>query len=174
MMAAILFCGITVFTSCSSSDDDNSSSPSGKSFSSVKIEYSVNAEQSTLNAFIVNVYHTKADANTDPEAMTGTTWTKTVEIPASRVPCTVQFYTIIKPQDNDGKASNLTYSVNKSIKINVVKTDGTSIGSEKNQDSMSPLNVEDGMSLTQFAKETNSKIERWTYYIDENGTITKK
>ncbi len=174
MLAAILFCGLTtmLFTSCGD-DKDPEPTPTVK-ISKVQIVYSVEAEQSTLSAFHVNVYRTGNDGNTDPEAMSATTWTKTVEIPADRLPLKVQLYTVVRPNDENAKSSGLKFGIGKSIAITSLNSDGTVADKNSISVSKSATEVEDGQPLGDIAYSMNNLETKWTFTIDKTGKITQE
>jgi hypothetical protein len=170
MMTAILFCGLTtVLTSCGSDDDNGKDS--GATLTKVRVVYTVTTDQSVIDAFNVNVYNTFEDGNTNPEAMSNTTWTKTVEIPASKLPVNVQLYTVIKPSVDGATSSNLSYSLKREIELVCIYSDGTIGAAKKTADNQTTKNVEDGTSLADFAKDTNNDQTHWSFTVSKDGTI---
>lgn len=170
MMTAILFCGLTtVLTSCGSDDDNGKDS--GTTLTKVRVVYTVTTDQSVIDAFNVNVYNTFEDGNTNPEAMSSTTWTKTVEIPASKLPVNVQLYTVIKPLADGATSSNLSYSLKREIELVCIYSDGTTGAAKKTADNQTTKTVEDGTSLADFAKDTNNDQEHWSFTVTKEGTI---
>ena len=170
MMTAILFCGLTtVLTSCGSDDDNGKDS--GATLTKVRVVYTVTTDQSVINAFNVNVYNTFEDGNTNPEAMSNTTWTKTVEIPASKFPVNVEFYTVIKPLVDGATSSNLSYSLKREIELVCIYSDGTTGVATKKAENQGIKTVEDGTSLAEFAKDTNNGQTHWSFTVSKEGTI---
>ena len=173
MMAAILTCGLTAASLASCGGDDEQEPAPVAQVSKVRIAYSVEAEQSTLSAFHVNVYRTGEDGNTDPEAMTATTWTKTVEIPAAKLPCKVQLYTVVRPNDEAAKSSGLKFGIGKSITITSMKNDGTVADNNSQVLSKSANEVEDGLPLSDIAYSMNGLEAKWSFTVDKSGKITQ-
>ena len=170
MMTAILFCGLTtVLTSCGSDDDNGKDS--GTTLTKVRVVYTVTTDQSVIDAFKVNVYNTFEDGNTNPEAMSNTTWTKTVEIPASKFPVNVEFYTVIKPLVDGATSSNLSYSLKREIELVCIYSDGTTGVATKKAEKQGIKTVEDGTSLAEFAKDTNNDQTHWSFTVSKDGTI---
>jgi len=64
--------------SCGSDDDHPTPEPEAKKASSTRAEYSVSVSQDLLNAATVTVYFIDANGRQAQEALTQTTWTKTV------------------------------------------------------------------------------------------------
>ena len=173
MMTAILFCGLTAASLASCGGDDEQDQAPVAQLSKVRIIYSVEADQSTLSAFHVNVYRTGEDGNTDPEAMTATPWTKTVEIPAAKLPCKVQFYTVVRPNDEAAKSNGLKFGIGKSITITSMKNDGTVADHSSQSISKSPSEMEDGLPLSDIANSMNRIETKWSYTVDKSGKITQ-
>lgn len=170
MMTAILFCGLTtVLTSCGSDDDNGKDS--GATLTKVRVVYTITTEQSTLDAFKMNIYNTFEDGNTNPEATANTTWTKTVEIPASKFPVNVEFYTVIKPLVDGATSSNLSYSLKREIELVCIYSDGTTGVATKKAENQGIKTVEDGTSLAEFAKDTNNDQTHWAFTVSKDGTI---
>lgn len=170
MMTAILFCGLTtVLTSCGSDDDNGKDS--GATLTKVRVVYTVTTDQSVIDAFKVNVYNTFEDGNTNPEAMSSPTWTKTVEIPASKLPVNVQLYTVIKPLVDGATSSNLSYSLKREIELVCIYSDGTTGAAKKTADNQTTETVGDGTSLADFAKDTNNGQTHWSFTVSKDGTI---
>ena len=98
-MAAVLFAALmttTMLTSCSKDDDE----PKKAEFTKAAVTYTVTSDAATLGLFKVNVYGTDADGNGFVETMSNPSYTKTVEIPVSKLPCTVQLYTVATPLED--------------------------------------------------------------------------
>lgn len=170
MMTAILFCGLTtVLTSCGSDDDNGKDS--GATLTKVRVVYTITTEQSTLDAFKMNIYNTFEDGHTNPEATANTTWTKTVEIPASKFPVNVEFYTVIKPLVDGATSSNLSYSLKREIELVCIYSDGTTGVATKKAENQGIKTVEDGTSLAEFAKDTNNDQTHWAFTVSKDGTI---
>ena len=174
MLAAILTCGLatTVFTSCSSSSDD-SSTPAA-TFSTIQVVCTAETTQSSLDALNMKVYYPDNTATTTVESMTGTTWTKTIEIPASKAPCTVECYMTVTPKDAEGKTSNLTFGKGCKMTVSTLDSKGNSISLILSSNPISTTVVEDGIALSEFAKNTNSAERKITISIDKNGNLTEK
>ena len=103
--------------------------------------------------------------------MSSTTWTKTVEIPASKLPVNVQLYTVIKPLVDGATSSNLSYSLKREIELVCIYSDGTTGAAKKTADNQTTKNVEDGTSLADFAKDTNNDQTHWSFTVSKDGTI---
>ena len=174
MLAAILTCGLatTVFTSCSSNNEDGSTPTA--TFSKIQVVCTAETTQSALDVLNMKVYYPDNTATTTVESMTGTTWTKTIEIPASKAPCTIECYMTVTPKDAEGKASNLKFGKSCKMMVSTLDNNGYNISTILGGYSMSTVDVEDGTALSEFAKDANNGETRTTISIDKNGNLSEK
>lgn len=175
MLAAILFCGLTatVLSSCSKDDDNSSSSDTNAAFTKIKIVYTAETTQSTLDAFNVKAYRANSDGVTEPVTLSGTSWTETIEIPASKAPCTIEMYMVTTPKDATGTSSKLSFGVGKTVQVITLDANGKEINVKKDGTVLHSSDIIDGTSLAEIAKNSNNGESRVIITIDKNGNINK-
>jgi hypothetical protein len=172
-MAAVLFAALmttTVLTSCSSSDDDEAVKAK---FTKAVVKYTVTSNDATLALFKVNVCGTGADGNGFTETMSSPSYTKTVEIPVSKLPCTVEFYTVATPLEGKAATEKFDFEVVRNIDVMTLNDDNTGVADIGRTGTSARLNVAAGASLSELADKMNSHI-KLEFYIDANGMITDK
>ncbi|MBQ4292763.1 MAG: hypothetical protein II752_08565 [Muribaculaceae bacterium] len=171
MMAAILTCGLATSVIASCGSDDDSITPSAQ-FNKIVVECSAEATQSTIDVFNVKPYYPDNSGNTTIETMTGTTWTKTIEIPASKTPCSLEYYILVIPKDPNGETSDLTFGKGSKIVVTTFDSRGHIISTKERARSMITEEVQDGINLKTFAKEQNNNEEKITFNIDKSGKVS--
>ena len=127
-MAAVLFAALmttTMFTSCSK--DDHNDEPKKAEFTKAAVTYTVTSDAATLGLFKVNVYGTDADGNGFVETMSSPSYTKTVEIPVSKLPCTVQLYTVVTPLEDKVVTEAFDFNVQRRLDVMAMRSDKTVI-----------------------------------------------
>ena len=127
-MAAVLFAALmttTVLTSCSSSDSDEPKKPE---FTKAVVKYTVNSDDATLGLFKLNVYGTDADGNAVVETMSNPSYSKTVEIPVSKLPCTVEYYIMVTPLEDKVATEDFDVKIERSIDAMSLLSDNTVSG----------------------------------------------
>lgn len=172
-MAAVLFAALmttTVLTSCSSNNNDEPKKPT---FTKAVVKYKVTSNDATLGLFKVNVYGTDADGNGFVEAMTNPAYTKTVEIPVSKLPCTVELYTVASPLEDKASTEVFNFEVTRDIDVMTVNNDDTVVADIELSNTSTELNVPVGESLSELAKRMN-KGHKVVIFIDANGKITEQ
>ena len=170
-MAAVLFAALvttTAFTSCSSSDDDE---PKTAEFTKAVVKYTVTSDAATLGLFKVNVYGTDADGNGFVETMSNPSYTKTVEIPVSKLPCTVQLYTVATPLEDKVVTEAFDFNVQRKLDVMTMRSDNTVIHNVDCEKGIPYYDNPAGTSLSEFARKRNNE-PRLVIYIDANGNVT--
>ena len=169
-MAAVLFAALvttTAFTSCSSSDDE----PKTAEFTKAVVKYTVTSDAATLGLFKVNVCGTDADGNGFVETMSNPTYTKTVEIPVSKLPCTVELYTRTTPLEDKVVTEAFDFNVQRRLDVTSMRSDNTPINNSEHASGAPYYDNPAGTSLTEFARKRNND-PRLVIYIDANGNVT--
>ena len=168
-MAAVLFAALmtTVLTSCSKDDDE----PKKAEFTKAVVKYTVTSDAATLGLFKVNVYGTDADGNDFVETMSNPSYTKTVEIPVSKLPCTIEFTTNASPLEDKEATEKFDYEVERNIDIMTVRSDDTVVDGIDRTNTSFEFNVPVGKSLSELATRMNNH-KKYVIYIDANGKIT--
>ena len=172
-MAAVLFAALmttTVLTSCSSSSDNDE--PKKAPFTKAVVKYKVTSNDATLEMFKVNVYGTDVDGTAFIEAMTNPAYTKTVEIPVSKLPCTVEFYTVASPLEDEA-STVFDFKVERNIDVMTVNSDDTVVDDIDHTNTSTELDVPVGESLSELAKRMN-KGHKVVIFIDANGKVTEQ
>ena len=170
-MAAVLFAALmttTVLTSCSSSNGDE---PKKAEFTKAVVKYTITSNDATIGLFKVNVYGTDADGNGFVETMSSPSYTKTVEIPVSILPCTVEFTTKVSPVEGKEATEKFDFEVKRNIDVMTVRSDNTAIADIDRTNTSSQLDVPAGASLSELAVRMN-KHSKLVFFIDVNGKIT--
>ena len=170
-MAAVLFAALmttTVLTSCSK-DDDNE--PKKAELTKAIVKYTVTSNSATLGLYKVNVYGTGADGKVFVETMSNPSYTKTVEIPVSKLPCTIEFTTNASPLEDKEATEKFDYEVERNIDIMTVRSDDTVVDGIDRTNTSFEFNVPVGKSLSELATRMNNH-KKYVIYIDANGKIT--
>ena len=147
-MAAVLFAALmttTMLTSCSKDDDNDD--PKTAEFTKAAVTYTVTSDAATLGLFKVNVYGTDADGNGFVETMSKSSYTKTVEIPVSKLPCTIEFTTNASPLEDKEATEKFDYEVERNIDIMTVRSDDTVVDGIDRTNTSFEFNVPVGKSL---------------------------
>ena len=169
-MAAVLFAALmttTALTSCG----DNNDEPKKAEFAKAVVKYTVTAETSTLGLFKVSVYGTDADGNGFVETMSGPSYAKTVEIPVSKLPCTVTLSTKASPLEDKASTEIFDFVVNRHLEVLTLNSDNTAVDGKDHENSSIYYDVPVGTSLSEVAKKMN-KQEKLVIYIDAKGKVT--
>ena len=168
-MAAVLFAALmtTVLTSCSKDDDE----PKKAEFTKAVVKYTVTSDAATLGLYKVNVYGTDVDGNDFVETMSNPSYTKTVEIPVSKLPCTIEFTTNASPLEDKEATEKFDYEVERNIDIMTVRSDDTVVDGIDRTNTSFEFNVPVGKSLSELATRMNNH-KKYVIYIDANGKIT--
>jgi hypothetical protein len=172
-MAAVLFAALmttTVLTSCSSNNNDEPRKPT---FTKAVVKYKVTSNDATLGLFKVNVYGTDADGNGFVEAMSNPAYTKTVEIPVSKLPCMVELHTVATPLEDKASTEVFDFEVTRDIDVMTVNNDDTVVAHIGLSNTSTELNVPVGESLSELAKRMNSH-QKIVIFIDANGNVTNQ
>ena len=173
-MAAVALICMTmtsvVFTSCGSDDNDE---PKKAEFTKAAVTYTVTSDAATLGLFKVNVYGTDADGNGFVEAMSNPAYTKTVEIPVSKLPCTVELHTVATPLEDKAFTEVFNFEVTRDIDVMTVNNDDTVVADIELSNTSTELNVPVGESLSELAKRMN-KGHKVVIFIDANGKVTEQ
>ena len=171
MFTTILLC-VTVmcgFTSCSKDDDNDE--PKTAEFTKAVVKYTVTSDAATLGLFKVNVYGTDADGNGFVETMSSPSFTKTVEIPVSKLPCTVKLYTRTTALEDKATTEAFDYNVQRRLDVMSLRSDNTGIHNIDRTSGTPYYNNPAGTSLSEFAKKRNNH-NKLVVYIDANGNLT--
>ena len=172
-MAAVLFAALmttTVLTSCSSSDSDEPKKPE---FTKTVVKYTVNSDDATLGLFKLNVYGTDADGNAFVETMSNPSYSKTVEIPVSKLPCTVEYYIVVTPLEDKVATEDFDVKIERNIDAMSLLSDNTVSGVVKESFNKYINKIEAGTSLSEFAEILNN-YGKVIISIDANGKLTKQ
>ena len=171
-MAAVALICMTmtsvVFTSCGSDDNDE---PKKAEFTKAAVTYTVTSDAATLGLFKVNVYGTDADGNGFVETMSSPSYTKTVEIPVSKLPCTVQLYTVATPLENKVATEAFDFNVQRKLDVMTLRSDNTVVDDKEHGNGIPSFDNPVGTSLSEFARKRNND-PRLIIYIDANGNVT--
>ena len=171
MFTTILLC-VTVmcgFTSCSKDDDNDE--PKKAEFTKAAVTYTVTSDAATLGLFKVNVYGTDADGNGFVETMSSPSYTKTVEIPVSKLPCTVQLYTVVTPLEDKVVTEAFDFNVQRKLDVMTLRSDNTVVNDKEHEYGIPYYDNPAGTSLSEFARKRNND-PRLVIYIDANGNVT--
>ena len=168
-MAAVLFAALmtTVLTSCSKDDDE----PKKAEFTKAVVKYTVTSDAATLGLYKVNVYGTDVDGNDFVETMSNPSYTKTVEIPVSKLPCTVQLYTVATPLENKVATEAFDFNVQRKLDVMTLRSDNTVVDDKEHGNGIPSFDNPAGTSLSEFATKRNND-PRLIIYIDANGNVT--
>ena len=168
-MAAVLFAArmTTVLTSCSKDDDE----PKKAEFTKAVVKYTVTSDAATLGLYKVNVYGTDVDGNDFVETMSNPSYTKTVEIPVSKLPCTVQLYTVATPLENKVATEAFDFNVQRKLDVMTLRSDNTVVDDKEHGNGIPSFDNPAGTSLSEFARKRNND-PRLIIYIDANGNVT--
>ena len=168
-MAAVLFAALmtTVLTSCSKDDDE----PKKAEFTKAVVKYTVTSDAATLGLYKVNVYGTDVDGNDFVETMSNPSYTKTVEIPVSKLPCTVQLYTVATPLENKVATEAFDFNVQRKLDVMTLRSDNTVVDDKEHGNGIPSFDNPAGTSLSEFARKRNND-PRLIIYIDANGNVT--
>jgi len=170
VLAATFICGAIVFTSCSS-DDDNE--PKKAEFAKAVVKYTVSSDASTLGLFKVDVCGTDADGKSFVETMSNPLYTKTVEIPVSKLPCTVELYTVTTPLEDKIATEDFDYNVQRRLDVMSFRSDNTPMHDIDHENGAPYYDNPAGTSLSEFAKKRNNH-QKIVVYIDANGNLVNK
>lgn len=171
-MAAVLFAALmttTILTSCSKDDDNDE--PKKAEFTKAAVTYTVTSDAATLGLFKVNVYGTDADGNGFVETMSSPSYTKTVEIPVSKLPCTVQLYTVVTPLEDKVVTEAFDFNVQRKLDVMTLRSDNTVVDDKEHEYGIPYYDNPAGTSLSEFARKRNND-PRLVIYIDANGNVT--
>ena len=174
-MAAVLFAALmttTVLTSCSSSNDDVDE-PKKAELTKAIVKYTVESNSATLGLFKVKVYGTDADGNGFVETMSNPTYIKTVEIPVSKLPCTVELYTKVSPLEGKTATEKFDFHVKWILDVMTVNSDDTVVDDNVRVNTLGRLNVGAETSLSELA-ETMNDYTKLVIYVGANGKVTAK
>ena len=172
-MAAVLFAALmttTVLTSCSK-DDDNE--PKKAELTKAIVKYTVTSNSATLGLYKVNVYGTDADGNAFVETMSNPSYSKTVEIPVSKLPCTVEYYIVVTPLEDKVATEDFDVKIERNIDAMSLLSDNTVSGVVKESFNKYINKIEAGTSLSEFAEILNN-YGKVIISIDANGKLTKQ
>lgn len=172
-MAAVLFAALmttTMLTSCSKDDDNDA--PKKAEFTKAVVKYTVTSDAATLGLFKVNVYGTDADGNGFVETMSKSSYTKTVEIPVSKLPCTVQLYTVATPLEDKVATEAFDFNVQRILDVMTLRSDNTVVNDKEIGNGVPYYDNPGGTSLSEFARKRNNDDPRLVIYIDANGNVT--
>ena len=170
-MAAVLFAALmttTVLTSCSSSSDE----PEKAEFTKAVVKYTVTSDASTLGLYKVNVYGTDADGNDFVETMSNPSYTKTVEIPVSKLPCTVELRTVATPLEDKAATEDFNVNIERNLDVMTLRSDNTVVDDKEHTNASWATKVAAGTSLSEFANSYLNKHQKLVIYIDANGKVT--
>ena len=170
-MAAVLFAALmttTVLTSCSSDSDDE---PAKATFTKAVVKYTVKSDDASLGLYKVNVYGTDAEGKDFVETLSNPSYTKTVEIPVSKLPCTVHLYTVISPLENKAATQDFDFYLSRDLNVMTLNNDDTVVGAIERGNTSAVNKIPEGTSLSEFAKTMNGHT-KLVFYIDANGKIT--
>ena len=174
-MAAVLFAALmttTMLTSCSKDDDNDE--PKKAEFTKAAVTYTVTSDAATLGLFKVNVYGTDADGNGFVETMSSPSYTKTVEIPVSKLPCTVQLYTVVTPLEDKVVTEAFDFNVQRRLDVMAMRSDNTVIHNVDCEKGIPYYDNPAGTSLSEFAKSHLNNHPKLVIYIDANGNVSIK
>ena len=170
-MAAVLFAALmttTVLTSCSKDDDE----PKKAEFTKAVVKYTVTSDAATLGLFKVNVYGTDADGNGFVETMSSPSYTKTVEIPVSKLPCTVELRTVATPLEDKAATEDFNVNIERNLDVMTLRSDNTVVDDKEHTNASWATKVAAGTSLSEFANSYLNKHQKLVIYIDANGKVT--
>ena len=173
-MAAVLFAALmttTVLTSCSK-DDDNE--PKKAELTKAIVKYTVTSNSATLGLYKVNVYGTGADGKGFVETMSNPSYTKTVEIPVSKLPCTVELRTVATPLEDKAATEDFDVDIDRNLDVMTLRSDNTVVDDKEASYSSWATKVAAGTSLSEFANSHLNNHPRLVIYIDANGKVTNQ
>lgn len=168
-MMMMLLMATTMLTSCSKDDDNDE--PKKAEFTKAAVTYTVTSDAATLGLFKVNVYGTDADGNGFVETMSNPSYTKTVEIPVSKLPCTVQLYTVTTPLEDKAATEAFDFNVQRKLDVMTLRSDNTVVDDKEHGNGIPSFDNPAGTSLSEFARKRNND-PRLVIYIDANGNVT--
>ena len=105
--------------------------------------------------------------------MSNPAYTKTVEIPVSKLPCTVELHTVATPLEDKASTEVFNFEVTRDIDVMTVNNDDTVVADIELSNTSTELNVPVGESLSELAKRMN-KGHKVVIFIDANGKITEQ
>ena len=170
-MAAILFAALmttTTFTSCGDDDDE----PKKAELIKAVVKYTVTSDAATLGLYNVNVYGTDADGNGFVETMSNPSYTKTVEIPVSKLPFTVELRTVATPLEDKAATEDFEVNIERNLDVMTLRSDNTVVDDKEHKNSSWATKVAAGTSLSEFAKIKLNNHPKLVIYVDANGTVT--
>lgn len=173
-MAAVLFAALmttTVLTSCSSNNNDEPKKPT---FTKAVVKYTVTSDAATLGLYKVNVYGTDVDGNDFVETMSNPSYTKTVEIPVSKLPCTVELRTVATPLEDKAATEDFDVNIDRNLDVMTLRSDNTVVDDKEVNYNSWATKVAAGTSLSEFAKSHLNNHPKLVIYIDANGNVSKK
>lgn len=173
-MAAVLFAALmttTMLISCSKDDDNDE--PKKAEFTKAAVTYTVTSDAATLGLFKVNVYGTDADGNGFVETMSSPSYTKTVEIPVSKLPCTVQLHTVATPLEDKVVTEAFDFNVQRRLDVMTMRSDNTVIHNVDCANGVPYFDIPAGTSLSEYARKRNNH-NKLVVYIDANGNLTNQ
>lgn len=171
-MAAVLFAALmtTVLTSCSKNDDE----PKKAEFTKAVVKYTVTSDAATLGLYKVNVYGTDVDGNDFVETMSNPSYTKTVEIPVSKLPCTVELRTVATPLEDKAATEDFDVSIDRNLDVMTLRSDNTVVDDKEVSYNSWATQVAAGTSLSEYAKSHLNNHPKLVIYIDANGSVSIK
>ena len=172
-MAAVLFAALmttTVLSSCSKDDDE----PKKAEFTKAVVKYTVTSDAATLGLYKINVYGTDVDGNDFVETMGSPSYTKTVEIPVSKLPCTVVLRTVATPLEDKAATEDFDVDIDRNLDVMTLRSDNTVVDDKEVSYNSWATQVAAGTSLSEFANSHLNNHPRLVIYIDANGKVTNQ
>ena len=103
--------------------------------------------------------------------MSSPSYTKTVEIPVSKLPCTVQLYTVATPLEDKVVTEAFDFNVQRKLDVMTLRSDNTVVDDKEHGNGIPSFDNPAGTSLSEFARKRNND-PRLIIYIDANGNVT--
>lgn len=175
-LAAIIICGTTtVLSSCGDDDDGGSSGGGGgapgASFKTAKVTYNISISPALLTDFKVNAYYILDKSNSSyPETMESASWTKTVEVDASKMPVTFELYFALTPKNRDNGATATVQGdmeINYNMSVVTVKSNGSTADSNQAQNKFKGT-LSSSTVVATFAKDANAS-KHLSITVDKDG-----
>ena len=111
---------------------------------------------------------TKAVVKSNPS------YTKTVEIPVSKLPCTVELRTVATPLEDKAATEDFDVSIDRNLDVMTLRSDNTVVDDKEVSYNSWATQVAAGTSLSEYAKSHLNNHPKLVIYIDANGSVSIK
>ena len=114
------------------------------------------------------------DGNDFVETMSNPSYTKTVEIPVSKLPCTVELRTVATPLEDKAATEDFDVSIDRNLDVMTLRSDNTVVDDKEVSYNSWATQVAAGTSLSEYAKSHLNNHPKLVIYIDANGSVSIK